>query len=252
MARVKGRLPTSEEIKEWSKVAGSDAPSFKASSPAGGKAPKKQPAVAADAGETGRPRSGGRAPTRDELRDWAELTGGKPPDPGIAPPRQERTGPVARSASGSPPPVAIEGFQIGSLRRREPALSYGESAGSPVRESSGGIDRKVERRLKSGRLEPEMVIDLHGLDRRQAESRLLGFLQSCRARNVRLALVVTGKGKASRMDWHEEEPGVLRRSVPLWLQQEPMSRLVQYFTVAHSSHGGSGAYYVYLRQARSR
>lgn len=252
MARVKGRLPTSEEIKEWSRFAGSDAPSVKVSSPAGGKTPNKQPAVAADAGETDSPRSGGRAPTRDELRDWAELTGGSPPGPEVPSPQQEGTRPAARSASGSPPPVALEGFQIGSLRRREPALSYEETAGSPGRESRGGIDRKVERRLKSGRLEPEMVVDLHGLDRKRAESRLLGFLQSCRARKVRLALVVTGKGKASRMDWHEEEPGVLRRSVPLWLQQEPMSRLVQYFTVAHSSHGGYGAYYVYLRQTRSR
>ncbi len=252
MARVKGRLPTTEEIEEWSKFAGSDAPSFKVSSPAGGKAPKKQPAMTADAGETDRSRSGGRVPTQDELRDWAELTGGKPPDPESPPPQRERTGPAASSSSGSPPPVAIEDFQVGSLRRREPALSYEESTRAPARESRGGIDRKVERRLKSGRLDPEMVIDLHGLDRRQAESRLLRFLQNCRARKVRLALVVTGKGKASRMDWHEEEPGVLRRSVPLWLQQEPMSRMVQYFTVAHSSHGGYGAYYVYLRQARSR
>ena len=134
----------------------------------------------------------------------------------------------------------------------ERADSFGAHGAGSRREWAGNIDRRVERKLKSGKLDPERVIDLHGLDRKQAERKLVGFLQGCRAGKVRLALVVTGKGRHAPADWMEEEPGVLRRSVPVWLQQKPLSEIVQHFSPAHPSHGGGGAYYVYLRQVRNR
>ena len=64
-------------------------------------------------------------------------------------------------------------------------------------------------------------------------------------------LVVTGKGK----DRDEPGPiptprGVLRHRVPQWLALPPLSQAVLQVTPAHISHGGEGAYYVYLRRGR--
>ena len=44
--------------------------------------------------------------------------------------------------------------------------------------------------------------------------------------------------------------GVLRHQVPQWLSMPPLSALVLQITQAHVSHGGGGAYYVYLRRNR--
>jgi DNA-nicking Smr family endonuclease len=38
--------------------------------------------------------------------------------------------------------------------------------------------------------------------------------------------------------------------VPHWLSVPPLSGLVLQITPAHQSHGGGGAYYVYLRRMR--
>ena len=181
------------------------------------------------------------------------LTGTAVPAPVTSPAKPTSPAPtVARPVSKSPPKARIKAIELGSLAPPERAVSFGAHVAGPRRERAGNIDRKVERRLKSGKLDPERVCDLHGLDRKQAERTLLSFLKGCRAGKVRLALVVTGKGLHAPADWMEEEPGVLRRSVPVWLQQRPLSEIVQHFSPAHPSHGGGGAYYVYLRQARAK
>jgi DNA-nicking Smr family endonuclease len=43
---------------------------------------------------------------------------------------------------------------------------------------------------------------------------------------------------------------VLRHQVPGWLQAPPLDGLVLQITEAHISHGGAGAYYVYLARRR--
>ena len=44
--------------------------------------------------------------------------------------------------------------------------------------------------------------------------------------------------------------GVLRHQVPQWLSMPPLSSAVLQVSQAHISHGGGGAYYVYLRRHR--
>jgi DNA-nicking Smr family endonuclease len=60
-------------------------------------------------------------------------------------------------------------------------------------------------------------------------------------------LVITGKGTRSA----EEERGVLRRQVPLWLRSPQLRETVLGFETAGPAHGGEGAFYVRLRRARS-
>jgi DNA-nicking Smr family endonuclease len=80
---------------------------------------------------------------------------------------------------------------------------------------------------------------------------LTGFVMNAHAQGKRLILVVTGKGK--QRDEGGPIPvrhGVLRHQVPQWLQMQPMKYVVLQVAQAHVSHGGGGAYYVYLRRYR--
>ena len=119
-------------------------------------------------------------------------------------------------------------------------------ANTPVR-----MDNKAFGRLKRGKLVPEGRIDLHGMTLDQAHSALNLYILRAQAAEKRLVLVITGKGKAKQD--HGPIPvrqGVLRHQVPHWLTLPPLAQAVLQIAEAHVSHGGSGAFYVYLRRNR--
>lgn len=151
-----------------------------------------------------------------------------------------------------PPKPRIEPFQLGQNRpapapghRLKPSVAEGLRA-APVQ-----MDSKAFARMKRGKLKPEGKLDLHGMRVDTAHPALIRFILSAQASGKRLVLVVTGKGK------HRDEPGpiptprgVLRNQVPQWLALPPLAQAVLQVAPAHVSHGGDGAYYVYLRRIR--
>ncbi|MEM9575631.1 MAG: Smr/MutS family protein [Pseudomonadota bacterium] len=113
------------------------------------------------------------------------------------------------------------------------------------------MDRKTFARMNRGKVKPEARIDLHGMTLDRAHGALTRFILSSHGGGKRLVLVITGKGK----DRDEGGPiptrfGVLRHQVPQWLSTPPLSSSVLQVAQAHVSHGGGGAYYVYLRRQR--
>jgi DNA-nicking Smr family endonuclease len=70
----------------------------------------------------------------------------------------------------------------------------------------------------------------------------LRFLQRAHARGDRLVIVVTGVGRGGE--------GVLKRRLPDWLAEAGARSLVSGFAPAHRTHGGAGAFYVFLRRPR--
>lgn len=111
------------------------------------------------------------------------------------------------------------------------------------------MDRKAYRNMTRGKLEPEARIDLHGMTLAQAHPALTRFILGAEGRGARLVLVITGKGKKGLDEGPiPQRQGVLRHQVPHWLQLPPLGALVLQVTPAHLRHGGSGAYYVYLRR----
>ncbi|PTV95246.1 DNA-nicking Smr family endonuclease [Rhodobacter aestuarii] len=113
------------------------------------------------------------------------------------------------------------------------------------------MDRKTHRNMTRGKLEPEAKIDLHGMTMAQAHPALIRFVMQSRDRDCRLILVITGKGKRGLDDGPiPQRQGVLRHQVPQWLRLPPLGTVVMQVTEAHLKHGGSGAYYVYLRRTR--
>lgn len=113
------------------------------------------------------------------------------------------------------------------------------------------MDNKAYTRMKRGKLKPEARIDLHGMTMDQAHPELVGFILNAQAMGRRLVLVITGKGKLR--DEGGPMParqGILRHQVPQWMALPPLSSAILQVTPAHLTHGGHGAYYVYLRRIR--
>jgi DNA-nicking Smr family endonuclease len=117
------------------------------------------------------------------------------------------------------------------------------------------LDRQASRQLEKGRLAVEARLDLHGLRQRDAHAALRRFLKTAQARGKRHVLVITGKGAGaaeSKSFYEEEERGVLRAAVPLWLAEPDFASLVVSFSEAPRRLGGEGALYVRLRKARGQ
>lgn len=145
----------------------------------------------------------------------------------------------------------IEPFAIGDSARTEPpSHDLRSSVTRELMDAPMRMDRKTYQRMTRGKLKPQARLDLHGHRLDSAHSRLIRFVLSSQASGHRLVLVITGKGKSRDRD---EGPipsprGVLRHQVPQWLSLPPLAQAVLQVTPAHRSHGGEGAYYVYLRR----
>ena len=160
--------------------------------------------------------------------------------------------PLPRNPKKAKSSTRIPDFEIGGNSKLTnikndlaPALSERLNA-QPLR-----MDGKAYGRMKQGKLKPDAKLDLHGLTLADAHPTLVRFVMEGYARGLRLLLVVTGKGKHRDDDGPIPQPrGVLRHQVPQWLTAPPLGARVLQVTEAHLRHGGSGAYYVYLRRAR--
>jgi DNA-nicking Smr family endonuclease len=112
------------------------------------------------------------------------------------------------------------------------------------------MDRRRFEKLRRGRLEPEARLDLHGMSSERAHAALAAFILSAHAADLRLVLVITGKGQPDESPHQPRRHGILRHSLPHWLAAPPLSGRILQVTPAHQRHGGAGAFYVYLRRRR--
>ena len=112
------------------------------------------------------------------------------------------------------------------------------------------MDAKKHAKMTRGKLAPEARIDLHGLTLSEAHPELIRFILNAQSAGLRLVLVITGKGKRGQdIGPIPQKMGALRHQVPQWLRLPPLGMTVLQVSEAHLKHGGSGAYYVYLRRA---
>lgn len=142
-------------------------------------------------------------------------------------------------------------FRVGQSTKMRPSHDLRPGLSDELRRAPVAMDRKAFNRMKRGKLQVDARIDLHGLTLAQAHPRLIGFIQTALARGDRLVLVITGKGKSKKDDGPiPQRAGVLKHQVPQWLRGPGLSNAVLQVSEAHQSHGGTGAYYVYLRRKR--
>lgn len=118
------------------------------------------------------------------------------------------------------------------------------------------LDASWDRRLAGNRLQPDLVIDLHGLRRDQARHLLYEKVRSAEARGLRVLLVITGKGQMagpSPADLMEGKTarGAIRADFPRWLGEAGLTDRIAAVRRAHPRHGGAGAAYLILKRRRA-
>ncbi|MEO5573858.1 MAG: Smr/MutS family protein [Gammaproteobacteria bacterium] len=107
--------------------------------------------------------------------------------------------------------------------------------------SRHGLQHGLLRKLRRGKFNINMELDLHGMTVPQARDALTQFLLECRATNSRCVRIIHGKGHGSL----HKQP-VLKGKLNVWLQQRDE---VLAFCSARIEDGGTGAVYVLLKRA---
>ncbi len=155
--------------------------------------------------------------------------------------------PAPETAPGKPPETPVKGrnASIGSTMAESPVRKQRSSG------QAGALDSKTGAQLRKGDIRIDGRLDLHGHSADSARKKLLKYIQSSRAAGRRCVLVITGKGSPEKPDpWYESMKGVIRREFRLWLEDASVAPYIRAVSEAHPKHGGTGAFYIYLRKDR--
>ena len=221
-----GRPPSDDEIAEWLSYN------------------KERKAVAAP---------GGRRTTRAERELWENyVASGQLPPPEKKPaPKKKFNNPQRQAGRQAAAPFKINSFEIGNKAAPRADETQSQEDNMFIQLPNYQLDAKIRKRLISGKIEPERTLDLHGLNREEAKGAVTIFVLSSFRGRKRLILIVTGKGREKNDAGPiPQRTGILRRSLQTWLDTRPLKEVVQFVSLAHDAHGGSGAFYVYLRRKK--
>ncbi len=104
---------------------------------------------------------------------------------------------------------------------------------------------------KKIRYEKIKKIDLHGYSLQEANKSVESFIQKCFDNSVTKIIVITGKGLRSK---NKENPylskdlSILKYSVPEFIENNSLlNKMIIEITDAKIEDGGSGAFYIYLK-----
>ena len=107
------------------------------------------------------------------------------------------------------------------------------------------VNKKIIRREKIKK------IDLHGYTIEEANKAVEQFIQKCFDENVTKIIVITGKGLRSKNvenPYLSKDLSILKYSVPEFIESNlSLTKMIIETTDAKIEDGGSGAFYIYLK-----
>ena len=113
------------------------------------------------------------------------------------------------------------------------------------------IPNKDSAHKKNIRYEKIKKIDLHGYTIEEANKAVENFIQKSFDENVTKIIVITGKGLRSKNvenPYLSKDLSILKYSVPEFIEKNKnLTRLIIETTDAKIEDGGSGAFYIYLK-----
>ena len=186
----------------------------------------------------------------DEEELWQAVARTAKPLHALTPRRKLDTAPPTPVIVKPPEPAPpLPAFRLGEKSRYPQTHTLAPSLSDSLANAPILMDAKAHARMTRGKLHPEARIDLHGMTLAEAHPELIRFILTSHSAGLRLVLVITGKGK-QKPDYGPipQRLGVLRHQLPLWLRQTPLAHTVLQISEAHLKHGGSGAFYIYLRR----
>ena len=143
-----------------------------------------------------------------------------------SPPPRPTPPPIARKPKGPPP--------------RSPAAA---TAASP--RIGNTLDSTWDRKLRSGQVEPDRVVDLHGHSLDTAWHAIDRALESAVINRERVLLLVTGHARPGDPP---VQRGRIRAAIHDWLDASRHRERIAAVRGAHRRHGGGGSLYVILRR----
>jgi DNA-nicking Smr family endonuclease len=141
---------------------------------------------------------------------------------------------------------------VGSARAPQNPLHHAAARrGPPPRAGedfeSATLDRTWDRRLRSGSVEPDRILDLHGMSLDGAWRAIDGALEQAIARGDRVLLLITGHQRSGEPPVRR---GAIRAAIHDWLAASRHSSEIAAVRGAHRRHGGGGSLYIVLRRRR--
>ena len=107
------------------------------------------------------------------------------------------------------------------------------------------LDGSWDRRLGSGAVQPDRVVDLHGLSLDGAWRAIDRALDDAVARGERVVLLITGHQRAGEAPVRR---GAIRAAVHEWLAASRHAGEIAAVRAAHPRHGGGGSLYIVMRR----
>jgi DNA-nicking Smr family endonuclease len=112
----------------------------------------------------------------------------------------------------------------------------------------------LNKKLKKGKIPIDKKVDFHGLSVELAKIKFLKTIDSCFYSNKRCILFITGKGinKNNFEGLHNKlYEGKIRNEILNWANQKNVVSKILNISLAGYSHGGDGAFFVYLRKNKN-
>ena len=104
---------------------------------------------------------------------------------------------------------------------------------------------------KTIRYEKIKIIDLHGYTIEEANRAIEHFIQKCFDENITKIIVITGKGLRSKNienPYLSKDLSILKYSVPEFIENNiTLTKMIIEITDAKIEDGGSGAFYIFLK-----
>ncbi len=176
-----------------------------------------------------------RSLSPEESALWARVTAT------IAPLSREK-------AKNEPAEVKQEPASAKSIVQLPPAKRNGPT--HMVRKGVGTtLDGTWDRRLRSGAIDPDRVLDLHGFNLDGAWLAIDRALEQAIVRGDRVLLLITGHHRAGEPPIQR---GRIRAAVNDWLGASRHAGKIAAVRGAHRRHGGGGSLYIVLRRQAGR
>jgi DNA-nicking Smr family endonuclease len=155
--------------------------------------------------------------------------------------------PLSREPSGAPsrddmaPQIAVS-----TPRGRVPSPRPPELPPKRIKTLEGAtLDGGWDRRLSSGRVQPDRTLDLHGHSLDRAWAAIDRVIEHAIASDDRVLLLITGH---ERKGDPPLERGRIRAAVNDWLAASRHANRISAVRGAHRRHGGGGSLYIILRK----
>ena len=107
------------------------------------------------------------------------------------------------------------------------------------------LDGSWDKKLKAGAVQPDRILDLHGMNLDRAWSAIDSALEQAIGTGDRVVLLLTGH---ARPDGPSVQRGQIRAAVHDWLAASRHAPRIASVRAAHGRHGGGGSLYIILRR----